>query len=81
MRWTLYADGTLIIEPVNGVEGTFKVSTTNSYTNGSEWPWHRYRSQIKQLSSRGTIHAQGSLSSMFRQCTNMVRAELPGFDV
>ena len=81
VKWTLYTDGTLILEPVDGVSGYINVTSSTGYIDGSVYPWHSYRSSIKRISSRGTIHVRNSLSSMFRQCRNLTEAELPGFDV
>ncbi|MBQ4233799.1 MAG: hypothetical protein II700_02730, partial [Firmicutes bacterium] len=53
VKWTLYQDGTLIIEPTNGISGSFQgkgLHGNEPTDEGPGWPWHSYRTSIKQVS-------------------------------
>ncbi|MBQ1887647.1 MAG: Cna B-type domain-containing protein [Firmicutes bacterium] len=83
VKWTLYQDGTLIIEPTNGISGSFQgkgLHGNEPTDEGPGWPWHSYRTSIKQVSVSSGVKATGSLRAMFRNCYNLVSADLSRLD-
>ena len=81
VKWTLYSDGTLIIEPVNGVSGTLRGTNENYEGNDAAlrlWPWNNYRSSITSVQVKGRIEVIRGLRCMFENCSNLKYADLSG---
>ena len=78
VKWTLYEDGTLIIEPINGVSGSFV--GYGSDNDGTGWPWHSYRSSVNRLSVKGSVSVSGNLRAMFRNFNKMTEVDVSGLD-
>lgn len=71
-KWELYTDGTLVISPTQGNEGTLGTWT---YRNA---PWNSVMNSIKHVKFNGTIHALTGLS--FFQDAKLVDYDFTGFD-
>ncbi len=63
VKWTLYKDGTLVIEPTDGVSGSFEYTGDNF----DAWPYRNYHAQIKRATVNGSVKASGTLRNMFSQ--------------
>jgi pilin isopeptide linkage protein len=71
VKWTLYTDGTLIVEPINGVSGTFQgygTGTGSTIVAAMEaWPWYPYHDEIINVRFVGSIKVTGEAPAMFRE--------------
>ena len=76
VTWEIYTDGTMVIRPTSGDEGT--MASLGGSANGS--PWYRYRTSIKSVETQGTIHLGQNASYMFDSMPNCASMDLSGFD-
>ena len=76
VTWEIYTDGTLVIRPTEGDEGTFPKTDFYFYA-----PWRNYKSMIKSVEIRETVHVQGSISNMFKDLGNCSSFDLTGLDI
>lgn len=81
VMWTLYTDGLLVIEPVNGVSG--KILGTNEKYDQNDaakklWPWNNYRTDIISVQVKGKVEVVRGLRCMFQSCSNLKYADLSG---
>ena len=60
--------------------GETQTLSNRSSRDCSSWPWNGIRDSITEVKCKGTLIMQGSIKGMFYQCTNMVKADLSGFD-
>ena len=81
--WTLYADGTFVIEPTNGVSGSFSGNpwAQASGQGRSFWPWTNVRGSVKRLTVNGRCSAVGSVMYMFCDMSNVTEMDLSGLDL
>ena len=84
VKWTLYRDGTMVIEPVDGESGTFshtEVRRTPSM-NYVEWPWGgRYlHTGIKKVTVKGSVTVEGTTEGMFYHLEKLTAVDLSGLD-
>ena len=78
VKWTFYSDGTLIIEPVDGVYGSFAGVNSTNTSDETKWPWYSFRSSIKKVQVRGQVDVTVGTAFMFRSCGSMTVADLDG---
>ena len=77
VTWELYTDGTLVIRPTEGDEGTMN-SLSDGIVHSS--PWTTYRTLIKKVETKGTIHLGSNANYMFYGTQNCTEMDLSGFD-
>ena len=46
----------------------------------SNYPWHKFRSQITEVRFPGLVHGAGDMGEMFRDCTQITTVDLTNFD-
>ena len=76
--WEIYTDGTMVIRPTNGDEGTL-----TSMTSTDDVPWYyNYgdRNAIRKVEFQGTVHAGSGVSCMFYNCQYLKSVDFTGFD-
>lgn len=70
VKWTIYQDGVMVVEPIDGVSGTFTggSSTTGTSPTGPmrAWPWFNYNQYITKVVFKGDVKVVGETVSMFR---------------
>ena len=76
VTWEIYTDGTMVIRPTEGDEGT--ITSLSGYPNGV--PWYYYVSTVKKLETQGTIHLQGNMSHLLYGMSNCTEMDLSGLD-
>ena len=76
VTWEIYTDGTMVIRPTSGDEGTME--SLNGNSDGA--PWYSRRSSIKRVETQGTIHLGSSAAYMFCATSNCTEMDLSGFD-
>ena len=76
VTWEIYTDGTMVIRPTEGDEGT--MASLSGSSNGA--PWDSRRSSIKRVETQGTIHLGSSAAYMFCNTSNCTEMDLSGFD-
>ena len=69
VRWSLYEDGTLVFEPVDGDDGILKIEGASEYS--ANIPWRSFSSYIKSIESTGNIHVVGSVANLFMNEYNL----------
>ena len=74
--WKIKPDGTLII----GTGGEMTMPVSGDATDGTQYPWHSYRSVITSVQFNGTVHSGDTTAGMFRDMTNCSSIDLSGFD-
>lgn len=74
--WRIERDGTLVVKPATGDEGTL-----SNWAVPGQWraPWATRIGEIQAVRFEGTIHAQ-TCSRMFEGCTNASSIDLTGLD-
>ena len=77
VTWELYTDGTLVIRPTSGDEGTMARLNIGSVYNS---PWTAYRESVKKVETQGTIHLESKVNCMFYGLKNCTEMDLSGFD-
>ena len=75
VKWTVYKDGTLVIEPTNGVSGTFEGKTIYS-----DWPYKNYITKITRAVVKDGVKVTDSTAYMFFCCTSLTSVDLSGLD-
>ena len=76
VTWEIYKNGTMVIRPTEGEEGT--MDSLNGETNAA--PWHERTSSVVKIETRGTIHLGENASSLFWGFGNLKSADLRSFD-
>ena len=76
VTWEIYSDGTMVLIPTSGDEGTM-ASLSGSSTGA---PWRNYGSSIKKVETQGMIHLGSNAAYMFNGMSNCTEMDLSGFD-
>ena len=76
VTWEIYTDGTMVIRPTDGNEGT--MASLSGSSNGA--PWYSRRFSIKRVETQGAIHLGSSAAYMFYDMSNCTWMDLSGFD-
>ena len=74
--WALSSDGILTI----GKSGETQEYRENVYRSRSEWPWYRYRENIKEAKVVGNVKATSVMKEMFYECENMQTIDISKLD-
>ena len=77
VTWEIYTDGTMVIRPTSGDEGT--MASLRGDTSGA--PWYFRRSSIKKVETQGKIYLGSNAAYMFYGTSNCTEMDLSGFDV
>ena len=82
IKWMIEDDGTLIIEPIEGVNGVLKYRTDSDDSDYWHQPWERNRSQITsvKVTNGKTIKCEGSLTGLFAGSQQLKTVDFTGFD-
>ena len=75
VTWEIYTDGTMVLRPTSGDEGTM-----DNYNVSHNYPWSSYKSSVKCVETWGTIHLGNDASWMFHDLTNCTKMDISGLD-
>lgn len=70
--WEIYTDGTMIIRPTSGADGTL-----GSWSGNTSAPWYSNRAAIVSVEVQGAVHAV-TCQGLFYECTNLTVMNLTG---
>ncbi|MBP3890981.1 MAG: BspA family leucine-rich repeat surface protein [Solobacterium sp.] len=83
LYWWISDSGILNIRPLNSA--TSPVSMTTVHSSAANWPWHSYRSQIKEVrfitNNNGVgVGLSGTQNFMFADCVNLEKVSFDGLE-
>ena len=73
--WRITAEGELIIG--DGTEQTFTYRENRSFRS---YPWSNYKTQIKTARFDGKVYGNGTMGSMFYNCSKLTSLDVSKFD-
>lgn len=77
IKWTVTLNKTLILEPLNGSEGTIKETMPSTIQLMTSSAFKK----IKHVKTKGILHFSGlTLEDFFRNCEQLETADLSGFE-
>lgn len=81
--WQITDENKLIIRPkdsLGGASGSGAIKA--NFDSESSWPWHNYRSRIKEVEFQGNVYIEGSRSirNMFSNMTNLEKVNVQKFN-
>lgn len=72
--WEIYSDGTMVIRPTSGTEGTL-----GEWFTISSSPWNVWKESIKKVEFQGTVHAS-TCYGFFYRLYNLTAIDFTGFN-